>query len=484
MEKIELIKKRSDDNRLRMLIIGAGVGGKIVAKEILNHPELGYEIIGFIDDDQAKLHNKFRHVEVIGSISDIPFIVKQRNIAIVIICIPSASGKIIRNIVSKCDEAGVRYRIVPGVYQIIGERVSVSPIRQVEMEDLLKRTPVTISGRTVEIIIEYLANKVVLVTGAGGSIGSELCRQICKIGPKLLVLLGRGENSIYEIYTELKEKFPETNLEPVICDVYDRNKLDFVMNIYRPEVVFHAAAYKHVPLMERFPEECVKNNIIGTLNIAEISQKYGVNKFVLISTDKAVNSVNNMGVSKRITELIIQCIAKQSHSTYVIVRFGNVLGSRGSVVPLFKRQLLQGGPLTVTDSQMTRFFMTIPEAAQLVIQSAAVGKTGDLFVLDMGEPVKILDMAETLIRLSGYEPYTDIDIKFIGIRPGEKLFEEVLTQQEGVKATKFKRIFQVEPIDIDEKKLMEDVEELRKLAEEMNRSEIIKKLWQIVWPYQ
>ncbi|MFH1898224.1 MAG: nucleoside-diphosphate sugar epimerase/dehydratase [Candidatus Desantisbacteria bacterium] len=474
---MKLVKKLPEHKRAKTLIVGAGVGGKMVAKEIQSHPELGYEIIGFIDDDEKKIRRKFHGVEVVGTIHDIPDIVEKIEIEIVIICIPSASGEINRSIVARCEESGVKYKIIPGVFEILGGTVDVSPIRNVDVEDLLRRPPITINSKR---ILAYLANKIVLVTGAGGSIGSELCRQICKVGPCQILLLGHGENSIYQIDRELKANYPFVQIEPIICSVVDNVKLNYVMKKYQPNVVFHAAAYKHVPLMQDFPEECVKNNIIGTLNVVMAADRYGVKKFVSISTDKAVNCVNNMGISKRIAEMVIQSYSKVSRTEFMVVRFGNVLGSRGSVVPLFKEQIAKGGPVTVTHPEMTRFFMTMPEAAQLVVQAGAIGKGGDVFVLDMGEPVKMLDMAEDLIRLSGFEPYIDIPIKFIGIRPGEKLYEEILTAQEGTVATKHERIFQTRADDVDKEALMKDIEELRKLAIGVKRKEIVEKFWEIL----
>jgi FlaA1/EpsC-like NDP-sugar epimerase len=478
---MKIVKKLPEHKRLRTLIVGAGVGGRMVVKEIQAHPELGYEIVGFIDDDRKKLNRRFRSVEVIGTVDDIPKVVKEYNVESVIICIPSAPGKVIRYIVSKCEESDVEYKIVPGVFEILGGTVNVSPIRNVDVEDLLRRPPITISSKK---ILAYLADKVVLVTGAGGSIGSELCRQICKVKPQQIILLGHGENSIYQIDKELKETYPKIKVEPVICSVTDRLKIGYVMRRYRPHVIFHAAAYKHVPLMEEFPEECVKNNILGTLNVVKTADKYRVERFVFISTDKAVNCVNNMGISKRIAEMIVQSNSKHSTTKFIIVRFGNVLGSRGSVIPLFKEQIAKGGPVTVTHPEMTRFFMTMPEAAQLVIQAGALGKGGDIFVLDMGEPVKILDMAEDLIRLSGFEPYVDIPIEFIGIRPGEKLKEEILTEQEGTVATRHERIFRTRADDVDEKRLIRDIEELRKLAYTVKRKEIVDKFWEILSEYE
>jgi len=478
---MKLVKKLPEHKRAKTLIVGAGVGGRMVVKEIQAHPELGYEIIGFIDDEQKKLHRRFHGVEVIGTVFDIPNVVNKLGVEAVIICIPSASGEINRNIVARCEESGVDYRIIPGVFEILGGTVDVSPIRNVDVEDLLRRPPVTINSRG---ILEYLSNKVVLITGAGGSIGSELCRQICKIKPRQMLLLGHGENSIYQINRELKASYPHVEIEPIICSVVDSVKLNYVMKTYQPNVVFHAAAYKHVPLMQDFPEECVKNNIIGTLNVVMAADRYEVKKFVSISTDKAVNCVNNMGISKRIAEMVIRAFSKISRTEFMIVRFGNVLGSRGSVVPLFKEQIAKGGPVTVTHPEMTRFFMTMPEAAQLVVQAGSLGKGGDVFVLDMGEPVKMLDMAEDLIRLSGFEPYVDIPIEFIGIRPGEKLYEELLTTQEGTVATKHERIFQTKAEDVNKEALMKDIEELRKLAIGVKREEIVKKFWEILSTHQ
>jgi len=480
-QKMKLVKKLPEHKKAKTLIVGAGVGGRMVVKEIQSHPELGYELVGLIDDDEKKIHRRFHEIEVIGKIIDITSVVKQLMIDLVIICIPSASGNVIRSIAAQCEGSNVEYKIVPGVFEILGETVNVSPIRNVDVEDLLRRPPITINSKK---ILAYLSNNVVLITGAGGSIGSELCRQICKIRPKQILLLGHGENSIYQINRELKASYPQVQIEPIICSVVDNVKLNYVMKAYQPNVVFHAAAYKHVPLMQDFPEECVKNNIIGTLNVVAAADKYGIKKFVSISTDKAVNCVNNMGISKRIAEMIVQAYSRTSRTEFMIVRFGNVLGSRGSVVPLFKEQIAKGGPVTVTHPEMTRFFMTMPEAAQLVVQAGSLGKSGDVFVLDMGEPVKMLDMAEDLIRLSGFEPYVDIPIEFIGIRPGEKLYEELLTAQEGTIATKHERIFQIRAEDIDMGILIKNIEELKKLAISVKREEIVEKFWEILAKHQ
>ena len=474
---MKLVKKLPEHKKAKTLIVGAGVGGRMVVKEIQSHPELGYELVGLIDDDEKKIHRRFHKIEVIGKIIDITSVVKQLMIDLVIICIPSASGNVIRSVAAQCEGSNVEYKIVPGVFEILGEAVNVSPIRNVDVEDLLRRSPVTISSRK---ILSCLADKVILVTGAGGSIGSELCRQICKVKPKHLLLLGHGENSIYQIHRELKKNYPDIHTEPIMCSTTDKQRVEYMIKSYRPHVIFHAAAYKHVPLMQYFPEECVKNNILGTLNVVDMANKYGVEKFVLISTDKAVNCINNMGISKRIAEMVVQSYSKTSQTGFMIVRFGNVLGSRGSVIPLFKEQIARGGPVTVTHPEMTRFFMTIPEASQLVIQAGAIGKGGDVFILDMGEPVNILDMAEDIIRLSGFEPYIDIPIEFIGIRPGEKLYEELLTAQEGTVATKHERIFQTMATEVDKKTLMKDIEELKRLAIAVKRKEIVDKFWKIL----
>ncbi|MGB9790956.1 MAG: polysaccharide biosynthesis protein [Thermacetogeniaceae bacterium] len=429
-------------HKRRALIVGAGDAGAIVARELKNHPSLGLEPIGFIDDDTRKHGLYLLGLPVLGRREDIPSIVRRHEVDEIIIAIPSAPGRAIREIVDICKETGARLKTLPGVYELIDGRVSISQIRDVQVEDLLGREPVQLN---LEEIAAYLSGKVILVTGAGGSIGSELCRQIARFRPALLVLLDNSENNLFEIEQEIRERFPALRASAQLADIRDRERVEKIFKEYFPHVVFHAAAYKHVPMMERFPEHAVSNNIFGTYVVASAAERYGAEVFILISTDKAVHPVSVMGATKRAAELLIQQLdrenkARGGKTRYAAVRFGNVLGSRGSVIPIFKRQISQGGPVTVTHPEMERYFMTIPEAVQLIIQAGALAKGGEIFVLDMGEPVKIVDLARDLIRLSGLEPDEDIEIKFTGIRPGEKLREELFTEREKMTATRHSRI--------------------------------------------
>jgi len=430
-----------------VLIIGAGDAGAMVAREFRNHSNgNGAEPIGFIDDDPMKQGRQLYGLPVLGTRKDIHRLVEEFNIAEIVIAMPSVKGKVVQEIVDICHGTGAKLKIVPGIYDLLDGNVKVDPIREVRIEDILGREPVQVD---LEAIAGYLTGEVVLVTGAGGSIGSELCRQVACFQPKFLILLGHGENSIYEIYQELSHTFPDIALIQAIVDVKDKAAIDQVFRTYRPAVVFHAAAHKHVPLMEINPPEAIKNNVLGTRLAAEAADRYGSRAFILISTDKAVNPTSIMGASKRVAEMVVQEIARRSKTRFAAVRFGNVLGSRGSVVPLFQRQIAAGGPVTVTHPEMTRYFMTIPEAAQLVIQAGALAKGGEIFVLDMGEPVKIVDLARSMIILSGFDPEEDIEICYTGIRPGEKLYEEILTVGEGVNATSHERIFIAKPEEFD-----------------------------------
>lgn len=433
-----------------ILILGAGDTGVLVAKELKRHYNGEIKIVGFVDDDPNKQSLKLLGLPVLGRREDIPRIIGQHNIQEIIIAIPSVGGSIIREIVSLCQDKDVKIKILPGVYDLIEENITVNHIRDVQVEDLLGREPVKVD---LEGISGYLQDKVVLVTGAGGSIGSELCRQIIQFTPASLLLLDDCENNMYDIEMELKSLDANIEIVPLVKDVRDKKAIDRVFEKYRPNVVFHAAAHKHVPLMEINPEEAIKNNVIGTYNVAQTADRWGAKKFVLISTDKAVNPTSIMGASKRLAEIIIQYMDKTSKTNYVAVRFGNVLASKGSVIPLFKKQIAAGGPVTVTHPEMVRYFMTIPEAVELVIQAGALAKGGEIFVLDMGEPVKILDLARTLIKLSGFEPDKDIEIIFTGIRPGEKLFEELLTDEEGINVTSHERIFVAKPNGLDTMKI-------------------------------
>jgi len=447
---IHHLRRRNDEQCAKVLIIGAGDAGAMIARELQHRYYETKKLIGFIDDDKYKQKQGLFRVKVLGSRRDISRIVSKYGVNEIIIAMPSAGGSIIREIIKECKPTKCAMKILPGIYELIDGAVTVQQLRNVEVEDLLRRDSIKLD---IEEIAGYLKGKRVLVTGAGGSIGSELCRQIAKMSPTSLALLGKGENSIYEIDRELREKYKNLKIEPIIADVRDKERLNLIFAQVKPQVVFHAAAHKHVPLMESQPIEAVRNNVFGTKAVAEAADRAGVEAFVMISTDKAVNPTSVMGATKRVAELIIQSISKLSDTKFVVVRFGNVLGSRGSVVPLFKKQIANGGPITITHPDMTRYFMTIPEASQLVLQAGAIAKGGEVFVLDMGEPVKIVDMACDLIELSGLVPHEDIKIEFSGLRPGEKLFEELLTADEGTKSTKHQKIFVANLKDVDEEKL-------------------------------
>ncbi len=451
-----------------VLVFGAGDAGVMVTKELKNHYNGQINLVGFIDDDPSKKNLQILGNPVLGGRGDIPDIVERFGVQEIILAMPSAQGKTIREIVEVCYKIGVKVRTVPGMYDLIEGNVTVNQIRDVQVEDLLGREPVKVD---LESISHYIAGEVILVTGAGGSIGSELCRQIIRFAPKKLLLLDLSENNVYDIEMELQNNNPQIDIYPIVKDVRDEQAVEQVFKLHNPIVVFHAAAHKHVPLMEANPEEAIKNNVMGTYNVADAANKFGTSKFVLISTDKAVNPSSIMGASKRVAEMVIQHLNSISKTDFVAVRFGNVLGSRGSVIPLFKKQIAEGGPVTVTHEEMVRYFMTIPEAVQLVIQAGAMAKGGEIFVLDMGEPVKIMDLAESLIRLSGFEPGEDLEIAITGIRPGEKLFEELLTDEEGVNSTNHKRIFVAKPHDINSKLIEETTSDLRRGLHPRNKYE-------------
>lgn len=431
----------------RLLVIGAGDAGVLVVKELFRQENPTMVPVGFIDDDEDKKNLKILGLPVLGTREMLNSIVQEHSIQEVLIAMPSAPGHVIRDIYESCRKINVSVRTLPRMYDIINGQISVDLIREVKLEDLLGREPVQLD---MKAITTSFNNKSILVTGAGGSIGSELCRQLCRCNPQVLYLLGHDENPIFEIELELKNHFPHLNIKPVIADIKDVTRVCQVFEDFRPQVVFHAAAHKHVPLMEENPGESFKNNVLGTKNVAEAADKYHAETFVLISTDKAVNPSSVMGATKRIAEIIIQQLDKISQTKYTAVRFGNVLGSRGSVIPIFQEQIKNGGPVTVTHPDMRRYFMTIPEAVQLVLQAASMSTGGEIFILDMGEPVKIVDMARELIRLSGFEPERDIAIEYTGVRPGEKMYEEILTSEEGTSATRHKRIYVAKNQDFDE----------------------------------
>lgn len=443
-----LLKNNSE--RENALIVGAGDCGLMIVRELLHNPRASVKPVAFIDDDIRKKGSRIMGLPVIGDRDAILEAVSRHNITEIIIAMPAASKQEVSAIIEICKQSKTKLKMIPMLDDLIKGKVSISKLRNVDVEDLLGRDPIKAD---LEGIANYVANKVVLVTGAGGSIGSELCRQIAPFEPKLLLLLGHGENSIYTIEMEMRRKFPNLAIESVIADVQDRKRMEDVFRTYRPQVIFHAAAHKHVPLMEKNPSEAIKNNVFGSRNVAECADIFGAERFVLISTDKAVNPTSIMGATKRIAEMFIQNLDKSSNTRFVAVRFGNVLGSRGSVIPRFREQIARGGPVTVTHPEMIRYFMTIPEAVQLVIQAGAFAEGGEIFILDMGKPVKIVDLATDLIRLSGYEPHVDIQIEFSGIRPGEKLYEELLTSEEGLTSTKHDRIFIGKPTQINRTEL-------------------------------
>ncbi|KIL49804.1 polysaccharide biosynthesis protein [Jeotgalibacillus soli] len=429
---------KPNPNQKRALIIGAGAAGTSVVRELRQKQSSELQPVGFIDDDFTKHNLEVMNIPVLGGVKHIESIVKENQIEHIIIAIPSLSKKELQRIYSECAKTSAKTKILPFLEDIMTGRLEVSQIREVQVEDLLGRDPVELDMASIS---EKLKSKTILVTGAGGSIGSEICRQVCKFKPERLVLLGHGENSIYTIDMELRKLYAqEIDIIPIIADVQDRKRIFDVVSEYRPSVIYHAAAHKHVPLMEINPMEAVKNNIFGTKNVAEAAHEFSVKNFVLVSTDKAVNPPNVMGATKRFAEMIIQNLAKKSETKFAAVRFGNVLGSRGSVIPLFKKQIEAGGPVTVTHPDMTRYFMTIPEASRLVIQAGALASGGEVFVLDMGEPVKIVDLAKNVIRLSGYTE-DEIKINFSGIRPGEKLFEELLNEDEIQSEKVFPKIY-------------------------------------------
>jgi FlaA1/EpsC-like NDP-sugar epimerase len=462
----------------RVLVVGAGQGGETIIREIRRNMNLPIEVVGLVDDDPSKLHQIILGVQVLGSTESLGGIVKEHSIDEIIIAIPSASGTDLRRIVQFCQNTKVRFKTLPGLQDIISGKLAHLQLRDIAIEDLLRRAPSEIN---ISEIAAYLTNKAILITGAGGSIGSEICRQILPFQPKSLFLLGHGENSIFNVHQELLRHPALGNIKlvPVITDIQDHEKLTRLFKSNKIDIVFHAAAHKHVPLMELNPEEAVKNNIVGTKNIVDVSHNAKIERFVMISTDKAVNPTSVMGVSKRVAEKILKCYAKRSSTRFVAVRFGNVLGSRGSVIPMFKQQIEAGGPVTITHPNMIRYFMTIPEASKLVIQAGAYGKGGEVFILDMGEPVRILDLAEDLIRLSGLEVGRDIEIKFTGVRPGEKLYEELLTASEGITATRNSKIFIAKAEEVNELKLMEQLEQLVAAAHTANPNSITKHFKEI-----
>ncbi|MCF8080412.1 MAG: polysaccharide biosynthesis protein [Desulfobacterales bacterium] len=466
-----------------LLILGAGDCGEKIYREIRDNAHLRYNVAGFIDDDPEKVGRQIHGVPVLGSFPDLKRISERYKIEEVLIAIPSASAKQMRQIVESIKNLGIPSKTLPSMGELIDGKVSVKAIRDVAYRDLLGREVIRLEE---EEIGRYLGGAVVLVTGAGGSIGSELCRQICRFHPKTLVLFERAESPLYEIDIELKKSFPDVRILPVLGDIRDRRQLDHAFETARPTTVFHAAAYKHVPMMELQPWKAVKNNVIGTRNLVLAANAHQVERFVLVSTDKAVRPTNVMGATKRMAELIVQNqdSCGLSGTRFMIVRFGNVVGSVGSVVPLFRRQIEQGGPVTVTHPEMMRFFMTIPEACQLILQSGAMGRGGEIFILDMGTPIKIAEIARDLIRLSGLEPGVDIDIEYIGLRPGEKLYEELITEGEGIVPTRHEKIMVLRGAACDVQRLDGRIEELRTLSYGQNAAAIRAKIKEMVPEYR
>lgn len=467
----------------RLLIIGAGDSGEKILREIGDNARLTYEVIGFIDDDLEKIGRQIHGIPIVGRVAEVKTFVERLKTDEILIAIPSATSAQMRAIIKVCKESGVPFKTLPGIGELIDGKVSIKAIRDVDYRDLLGREIIRLEE---DRIGGYLKNNRILVSGAGGSIGSELCRQICRFKPEGLILFERAESALYDVDVELKREFPAVEIIPVLADIRDRSQLTIAFKSYHPKVVFHAAAYKHVPMMERMPWKAVRNNIVGTRNIVEVSKQNGIDRFVFVSTDKAVRPTNVMGATKRVSEMLVQGQNGYDppHTRFMTVRFGNVVGSVGSVIPLFRKQIEKGGPVTVTHPEITRFFMTIPEACQLILQAGAMGEGGEIFILDMGMPIRIVDMARDLIRLSGFEPDKDVKIEFVGLRPGEKLYEELITDGEGIEPTGHEKIMVLKGKSCDQQVLNGVIEELRHLAYGQNAASIRKKLKEIVPEYE
>jgi FlaA1/EpsC-like NDP-sugar epimerase len=463
-----------ESSRLRrFLIVGAGNAGEALLREIHRMPVAEYDVVGFIDDDPAKKGTSIHGIRILGAVEQLPAVCKDRNIEEIAIAMPSATHHQLRRVIQVCEGTKIRFRTVPSITDIASGKFRVSQIRDVDINDLLGREVVELDADLIEAFIK---DKVVCVTGAGGSIGSEMCRQVCNFSPKQVLLVEQAENPLFYIERELKRKFPNTPMRTIICNITDKTRVDEVFERYAPQVVIHAAAHKHVPLMELNPGEAVKNNVVGTRTVADAADKYGATNFVMISTDKAVNPTS-------IAEMYIQDLNRTSKTPFVTVRFGNVLGSDGSVVPIFKKQIAEGGPVTITHPEMKRYFMTIPEASQLVLQAAAMGKGGEIFVLDMGEPVKIVDLARVLITLSGFRPGEDIEMIFTGPRAGEKLFEELSIKGEDMQPTRHPKIVIWKNIPMDRNRLRTGVDELVNVARTQDRDLIVERTKQLVPEY-
>lgn len=470
-------RSRNKNNGTKVMVIGAGDAGNTVIKEIVNSTFSTMTIKCIIDDDKQKWGKFIQGIKIVGGRDQIVECASLYDIDEIIIAIPSASRSMMKSLIEICQETECKLRTLPGIYQLVNGEVNVSKLRDVDVEDLLGREPIQVD---LDSILNYVQNKIILVTGGGGSIGSELCRQIATHHPKQLIIVDIYENNAYEIQQELKYHHPDLNLVVLIASVRNTKRIYNIMETYHPDIVYHAAAHKHVPLMEVSPNEAIKNNVFGTWKTAQAAVQNGVKKFVLISTDKAVNPTNIMGASKRICEMIIQTYNRHYDTEFVAVRFGNVLGSNGSVIPLFKKQILAGGPVTVTHPDIIRYFMTIPEAVSLVLQAGAYAKGGEIFILDMGEPVRILDLAKNLIRLSGYKVDEDIKIEFTGLRPGEKLYEELLMNEEGMKDTENKLIHIGRPIEFDEVKFYKQLHDLKEAVE--NECADVRSMMQEIVP--
>lgn len=480
IRRLQIVAGRKTIKHERVLIVGGGEAGAIVIREMKKSKSGYYVPVGIIDDDRYKKGTSIVGVRVYGSREMISEAARKLNADLILLAMPSAGNVDKAEILEFCKYTECKIKIIPGVMDFHDHENVLSKIRDVDVEDLLGRDPIKLE---IQGISDYLEDRTVVITGGGGSIGSELCRQIARFNPRMLIIIDIYENNAYDLQNELKFEFPDLDLKVIIASVRDRKRLDNIFKEFLPDVVFHAAAHKHVPLMEYSPSEAIKNNVFGTLNIAEIAKKYGVRRFVLISTDKAVNPTNIMGASKRMCEMIIQGMDKISKTEYVAVRFGNVLGSNGSVIPLFKRQIQRGGPVTLTHKEITRFFMTIPEAAQLVIQAGAYASGGEIFVLDMGKPVKIYNLATDLIKLSGLKPGEDIKIEITGLRPGEKLFEELLMDEEGLRKTTHDKIFIGSDTGVVMDELRGKLEELRFILDNNNKEEIARKISEVVNTY-
>lgn len=480
---LRAFKKRGlsavQENKARVMIIGAGDAGDALIREIKSSKYLPMKIVGVIDDDQGKVGTYIHGVKVIGTRDDIVKKADELQVDSIYVAMPSAPMQQVSEILDICKETGCELKKLPGVYQLVNGEVSIAKLKDVDVNDLLGREPIQTD---LNSIMDYVSGKVIMVTGGGGSIGSELCRQIAKYSPKQLVIVDIYENTTYDIQNELKHDFPELNLVVLIASVRNTKRMDQIFATYRPDIVYHAAAHKHVPLMEDSPNEAVKNNVLGTWKVVQAADKWKVKRFIMISTDKAVNPTNIMGATKRMCEMIVQTYNRHSDTEFVATRFGNVLGSNGSVIPLFKKQIEEGGPVTVTHPDIIRYFMTIPEAVSLVLQAGAYAKGGEIFVLDMGEPVKIVDLAKNMILLSGHKPDEDIKIEFTGLRPGEKLYEEMLMKEEGLQETPNKLIHIGKPIEMDEEKFMQQLEELKEYVVQ-EPGDIRTKVKEIVTTY-